>query len=162
MPMKRRVLYERRLTGGTIIRVVQGDLTQEPVDAIVNAANDQLAHGGGVAGAIVRAGGREIQHESAAWVRRHGPVSTGTPAACHAVTSSTRSVRSGGTRETRMKRSPRPSPAPSSWPPNTRSRPSPCPASRPVSLVSPYAAARASFSRPWWLHRPGGDSRRST
>jgi O-acetyl-ADP-ribose deacetylase (regulator of RNase III) len=80
MMMQRRVLYETHLAGGAIIRVVQGDLTQEPVDAIVNAANNQLAHGGGVAGAIVRAGGREIQRESAAWVQQHGPVPTGSAA----------------------------------------------------------------------------------
>ncbi len=78
--MKRKVLHEKCFAGGAIIRVVQGDLTQEPVDAIVNAANNQLAHGGGVAGAIVRAGGREIQRESAAWVQQHGPVPTGSAA----------------------------------------------------------------------------------
>jgi O-acetyl-ADP-ribose deacetylase (regulator of RNase III) len=35
--------------------VVRGNLLEEPVDAIVNAANGQLAHGGGVAGLIARA-----------------------------------------------------------------------------------------------------------
>jgi putative ATPase len=59
------------------IEVVRGDITAEGVDAIVNAANGRLAHGGGVAGAIVRAGGREIQEESRAWVREHGEVPTG-------------------------------------------------------------------------------------
>jgi O-acetyl-ADP-ribose deacetylase (regulator of RNase III) len=58
------LLAEHRLPTGQIIRVLQGDLTEEDVDAIVNAANSQLAHGGGVAGAIVRRGGREIQDES--------------------------------------------------------------------------------------------------
>lgn len=42
----------------------QGDITEERVDAIVNAANSQLQHGGGVAGAIVRKGGYSIQQES--------------------------------------------------------------------------------------------------
>jgi O-acetyl-ADP-ribose deacetylase (regulator of RNase III) len=78
--IRRRILYERTLENGTAIRAVQGDLTQEPVEAIVNAANRRLAHGGGVAGAIVRAGGREIQRESDAWVARHGPVPTGSAA----------------------------------------------------------------------------------
>lgn len=54
-----------------------GDLTQEVVEAIVNAANTALAHGGGVAGAIVRAGGYVIQEESSRWVREHGAVQTG-------------------------------------------------------------------------------------
>jgi len=76
----RTILYEGRLSEGVLLRVVQGDLTQEPVDAIVNAANEHLAHGGGVAGAIVRRGGFTIQQESDAWVRRHGPVRTGTAA----------------------------------------------------------------------------------
>ena len=44
--------------------VYQGDLTKENVDAIVNPANDRLQHGGGAAGAIVKAGGRSIQDES--------------------------------------------------------------------------------------------------
>jgi len=47
-----------------ILKVIKGDLTEEDVDAIVNAANSQLQHGGGVAGAIVRKGGRIIQEES--------------------------------------------------------------------------------------------------
>ena len=44
--------------------VYQGDLTKENVDAIVNPANDRLQHGGGAAGAIVKAGGRSIQDAS--------------------------------------------------------------------------------------------------
>ena len=49
---------------GKILRLVQGDLTHRDVDAIVNAANSSLRHGGGVAGAIVRKGGQSIQDES--------------------------------------------------------------------------------------------------
>jgi putative ATPase len=60
-----------------VIEVVQGDLTQQPVDAIVNAANEHLAHGGGVAAAIVKAGGVEIQEESDRWVAEHGPLGPG-------------------------------------------------------------------------------------
>jgi O-acetyl-ADP-ribose deacetylase (regulator of RNase III) len=47
-----------------VIEVLEGDITELEVDAIANAANTELRHGGGVAGAIVRAGGSEIQEES--------------------------------------------------------------------------------------------------
>jgi O-acetyl-ADP-ribose deacetylase (regulator of RNase III) len=50
--------------GKTTLRLVSADLTERDVDAIVNAANSRLQHGGGVAGAIVRKGGRIIQDES--------------------------------------------------------------------------------------------------
>lgn len=50
--------------GQTRIVLKRGDITEEDTDAIVNAANSQLQHGGGVAGAIVRKGGRIIQEES--------------------------------------------------------------------------------------------------
>jgi O-acetyl-ADP-ribose deacetylase len=46
------------------IEVIEGDITQLEVDAIANAANTRLRHGGGVAAAIVRAGGASIQEES--------------------------------------------------------------------------------------------------
>lgn len=46
------------------LRLIQGDITHRDVDAIVNAANSNLQHGGGVAGAIVRKGGQIIQEES--------------------------------------------------------------------------------------------------
>jgi O-acetyl-ADP-ribose deacetylase (regulator of RNase III) len=65
---------------GTSIVVVQGDLTALEVDAVVNAANEQLEHGGGVALAIARAGGPEVQEESRRWVAEHGPVGRGTAA----------------------------------------------------------------------------------
>jgi O-acetyl-ADP-ribose deacetylase (regulator of RNase III) len=51
-------------SGRTNIIIKQGDITEEETDAIVNAANSRLAHGGGVAGAIVRKGGDSIQRES--------------------------------------------------------------------------------------------------
>ena len=66
-----------RVAGGGQVFVVQGDLTKQRVEAVVNAANEQLAHGGGVAVAILRTGGRIIQEESDQWVREHGPVGPG-------------------------------------------------------------------------------------
>jgi O-acetyl-ADP-ribose deacetylase (regulator of RNase III) len=58
-----KVLSEKKV-GGRTLRLVQGDITRREVDAIVNAANSMLQHGGGVAGAIVRRGGSIIQEES--------------------------------------------------------------------------------------------------
>ena len=52
-----------RQVNGKVIRLIQGDLTELSVDAIVNAANAQLILGGGVAGAIRTKGGPSIQEE---------------------------------------------------------------------------------------------------
>ncbi len=49
-------------------------------DVIVNAANKNLAHGGGVAAAIVKRGGQIIQEESSKWIEVHGPISHSQPA----------------------------------------------------------------------------------
>lgn len=68
------------IVNGREIHLLQGDITELEVDAIVNAANEHLAHGGGVAGAIARKGGPTVQAESDAWVRSHGIVKTGTAA----------------------------------------------------------------------------------
>ncbi len=75
-----KVLVDRTLPTGQTIQIVQGDITAETTDAIVNAANEHLQHGAGVAGAIVRRGGQVIQQESDAWVREHGTVSHSHPA----------------------------------------------------------------------------------
>jgi O-acetyl-ADP-ribose deacetylase len=69
-----------QLTLTTTLIIKQGDLTQEPVDVIVNAANQHLQHGGGIAWAIVRRGGASIQKESDAWVHQHGLVNHQKPA----------------------------------------------------------------------------------
>jgi len=57
--------------------VVRGDLLKEPVDAIVNAANGRLAHGGGVAGIISRAAGPALQAECDRLVAAGGPLAAG-------------------------------------------------------------------------------------
>jgi O-acetyl-ADP-ribose deacetylase (regulator of RNase III) len=57
---------------------VRGDLLEEPVDAIVNAANGHLAHGGGVAGVIARAAGPALQEQSDRIVRARGILPAGT------------------------------------------------------------------------------------
>ena len=75
-----KVLMERVLSTGQTIQIAQGDLTTEITDAIVNAANEHLAHGGGVAWAIVRGGGETVQQESDEWIRVHGTVSHARPA----------------------------------------------------------------------------------
>jgi len=57
----------------TMIEVLDTDITALEVDAIANAANTRLIHGGGVAGAIARAGGREVQDQS----ERRAPIGLG-------------------------------------------------------------------------------------
>jgi O-acetyl-ADP-ribose deacetylase (regulator of RNase III) len=56
---------------------VRGNLLEAPVDAIVNAANGHLAHGGGVAAAISRAAGPALYEASQLLVTRNGPFPTG-------------------------------------------------------------------------------------
>lgn len=55
------------------LEVLQADVTRLEVDAIANAANTRLLHGGGVAGAIARAGGPELERES----RSKAPIALG-------------------------------------------------------------------------------------
>lgn len=74
------LLVEKTLPNGVSLQIVQGDITMEKVDAIVNAANEHLQHGGGVAWAISKRGGDSIQRESDEWIRRHGPVPHPRPA----------------------------------------------------------------------------------
>ena len=67
----------QRRIGNTSLELAQGDITTLAVDAIVNAANKHLAHGGGVAAAISHKGGPAIQQESDAIIAQRGPLETG-------------------------------------------------------------------------------------
>uniref|UniRef100_A0A674A5L2 Poly [ADP-ribose] polymerase n=1 Tax=Salmo trutta TaxID=8032 RepID=A0A674A5L2_SALTR len=67
-----------RLQRGLQVVVRQGDITKERADALVNAANEDLDHAGGVAAALSRAGGPEVQQASRDLVRQIGRVPTGT------------------------------------------------------------------------------------
>lgn len=75
-----KILHTHTFPSKQVLELVQGDITTEYVDAIVNAANEQLMHGAGVAAVIARKGGRVINQESSAWVKEHGPVSHSEPA----------------------------------------------------------------------------------
>lgn len=60
-----------------LIRVEQGDIARYDGDAVVNAANNHLRMGAGVAGALFRGGGMSIQEECDEYVRVHGPLRVG-------------------------------------------------------------------------------------
>lgn len=59
------------------VKVINGDISLAKADSIINAANRFLKHGGGVALALVRRGGHEIQRESDEFIKRHGPLGRG-------------------------------------------------------------------------------------
>ena len=63
------VLCDLSLSGKVEVFVYKGDITKEKVDVVVNAANSDLQHVGGVAKAIVDMGGKKIQKESSVIVR---------------------------------------------------------------------------------------------
>lgn len=60
-----------------IIEIVKGDITKEETEAIVNAANSSLQHGGGVALAISSAAGKQLRKECVQYILEHGQVDTG-------------------------------------------------------------------------------------
>lgn len=74
------LIVDHAFPSGHRLQIVQGDLTRETTGAIVNAANSRLQHGGGIAGAILRSGGYQIQEESDLWIADHGLVEHAHPA----------------------------------------------------------------------------------
>ena len=62
--MNSKIIDEFKVNENTLLRLIEGDITERKVDVIVNPANSYLKHGGGVAGAIIRKGGKIIQEES--------------------------------------------------------------------------------------------------
>ncbi|XP_061566326.1 uncharacterized protein LOC133420608 [Cololabis saira] len=71
------VVASYSLCNKVLVLVCQGDITLVDADALVNAANEDLDHCGGVAAALSQAGGPEIQWESAVLVKQNGKIPTG-------------------------------------------------------------------------------------
>ena len=74
---KHRKICHGTTDDGTIVNIMQGDLTDFSVDVIVNAANERLKHTGGIAGVISRKGGPEVQRESDDFIKSSGELNTG-------------------------------------------------------------------------------------
>lgn len=72
--------FEVMLDSGILVSVWKADLTSFSVDAVVNAANEQLQHAGGLALALSKAGGPQIQKESDGYIEKHGVLKTGNAA----------------------------------------------------------------------------------
>lgn len=71
------VVARYSLCGGLQVLVYQGDITKLEADVLVNAANEDLDHSGGVAAALSKAGGPQVQKESSVLVKQTGKILTG-------------------------------------------------------------------------------------
>jgi len=68
---------EVTLPKGQKLSLVIGDICDQDVEAIINPSNQELSHDGGVSGALVQKGGKEIQKESNKWIKKHGKLDVG-------------------------------------------------------------------------------------
>ncbi|XP_010183675.1 PREDICTED: poly [ADP-ribose] polymerase 14-like [Mesitornis unicolor] len=78
-----RTLYRPVTIGGTVITIYEGDLCAHPVDVVVNASNENLKHTSGLAEALLKAAGPELQQECDELVRKNGKLQPG----CAVITS---------------------------------------------------------------------------
>lgn len=77
-PVKPEKRSEHTLSSGVVVSVWKADLSCfGPAEAVVNAANSHLSHGGGLAQALSDAGGPQIQQDSQDHIKYHGPLKKG-------------------------------------------------------------------------------------
>lgn len=76
-PVVPEIRYHKRLSVNMKVSVWKDDLTTHKADAVVNAANEHLSHGAGLARALSQAGGPVVQEQSDEIINRSGKVSTG-------------------------------------------------------------------------------------
>ncbi|KAH1185092.1 protein mono-ADP-ribosyltransferase PARP14-like [Mauremys mutica] len=70
-------VYEKILQDGVVVAVYKGDLCTHPADIVVNASNEDLKHIGGLAEALLKAAGPELQTECDRIVQKRGPLQPG-------------------------------------------------------------------------------------
>ncbi|XP_040214277.1 protein mono-ADP-ribosyltransferase PARP9-like [Rana temporaria] len=75
--VKAEKVYEKRTSLGPVVSVWRGDLTRQDADVVVNAANEDLDHAGGLARALVEAGGPIIEKDSKDYIKANGRIKTG-------------------------------------------------------------------------------------